>query len=550
MAEFPALPSPSEGVKSLSIETFLEALDGPAQQGRADLAELRPRVLTIDVRSPAEFEAGHIPGARNVPLFDDEARALVGTDFKRKGRYEAIRRGLQLAGPNFANFLDAVQEFGAKPGSRLLVYCWRGGMRSGSMAWLFSLCGFEVQTLQGGYRSYRRWCKTMVGANASPPAPILVLGGCTGVGKTAILQELRAVDEQILDLEGLAKHRGSAFGAMIEPQPTNEAFENILAFAVRRVCPKKPLWIEHEGRHVGKASVPFGVLSWVTDAPQGALVMLSMGKDLRVRRLVDDYCSADVNVEESREKLKICITGLSKRLGGQRVKDAHRLLDEDQWHEVAAMMLDYYDKLYEKWAAESCCSKRIDVECPSIDAIDNAQRTLKAIRDLPRDENLKLDPAPSKPSETTETREALYSGQCHCGEIKINCYSAARAVSYCHCSVCRQLSGSPFSCQALFDAEEVQMLLEPGANLTSLQTSKGVERMRCASCMAPVRGLVLGGKVAAIPLGLLCSWRTGTESPLRPMHHLYYANRVMDLRDGLPKYVGPLRSPKLPESEW
>jgi len=195
-------------------------------------------------------------------------------------------------------------------------------------------------------------------------------------------------------------------------------------------------------------------------------------------------------------------------------------------------------------------SKTSSLRGPSIDAIDNAQRTLKAIRDLPRDENLKLDPAPSKPSETTETREALYSGQCHCGEIKINCYSAARAVSYCHCSVCRQLSGSPFSCQALFDAEEVQMLLEPGANLTSLQTSKGVERMRCASCMAPVRGLVLGGKVAAIPLGLLCSWRTGTESPLRPMHHLYYANRVMDLRDGLPKYVGPLRSPKLPESEW
>ena len=221
-------------------------------------------------------------------------------------------------------------------------------------------------------------------------------------------------------------HRSARHVSLHSPQVHSalraaQAFENILAFAVRRVCPKKPLWIEHEGRHVGKvgctnlnlcllrlsklkfptfcalqASVPFGVLSWVTDAPQGlaweqiettgvnvfhllsgALVMLSMGKDLRVRRLVDDYCSADGNVEESREKLKICtwssryfdifdiisiisiistfhefadfvrhrgfgswgITGLSKRLGGQRVKDAHRLLDEDQWHEAGFFLL-------------------------------------------------------------------------------------------------------------------------------------------------------------------------------------------------------------------
>eukprot|EP00913_Durusdinium_trenchii_P015924 g14965.t1 len=148
---------------------------------QTDLTENRPRLLTIDVR------------AVNIPLFDNESRAVVGTDFKRKGRYEAIRKGLQLAGPNF--------EHGAKHGSRLLVYCWRGGMRSGSMAWLFSLSGYEVQTLQGGYRSYRRWCKKMVGPDAIPPAPVMVLGGCTGVGKTAILHELRARGKQILDLE-------------------------------------------------------------------------------------------------------------------------------------------------------------------------------------------------------------------------------------------------------------------------------------------------------------------------------------------------------------
>eukprot|EP00435_Cladocopium_sp_Y103_P024464 s2604_g6.t1 len=457
--------------------------------------------------------SGSAVGAVNVPLFDDEARALVGTDFKRKGRYEAIYRGLQLAGPKFADFLDAVQEMGgwslehgAKPGGHLLVYCWRGGMRSGSMAWLFSLCGFQVSTLQGGYRSYRRWCKTVVGdASLAPPAPVLVLGGCTGVGKTAILHQLRKVGQQILDLEGLAKHRGSAFGATAEPQPSNEAFENILAFAVRR------------------ASLPLGILSWITNANSGALVMLSMSKELRVRRLVDDYCNGPQNLS-SVEQLKSSINLLAKRLGGQRVKDALRLLDEGR---------------------------------PSIDAIDNARRVLKAIQEeLPPSELASpASPLASLPSQSQ--MPPRYEGQCHCGEVKVLCYDDARAVSYCHCSICRRLSGAPFSCQALFTAAEVELSLEPGANITSLQTSKGqsflgfpsVERTRCASCLAPVRGLLLGGKVAAVPLGLLCSWR-GTDSPLRPMHHLYYANRVMDLRDGLPKYVGPLRSPMLPESEW
>lgn len=548
MADFPALPSPaSEGVIALPIEAFLEALDGPAQQGPRDLAELKPLLLTIDVRSPAEFEAGHIPGAVNVPLFDDEARALVGTDFKRKGRYEAIHRGLQLAGPKFADFLDTLQEHGAKAGGHLLVYCWRGGMRSGSMAWLFTLCGFKVNTLQGGYRSYRRWCKTVVGdANLAPPAPVLVLGGCTGVGKTAILHELRKVDQQILDLEGLAKHRGSAFGATSESQPSNEAFENILAFVVRRVTPTKPLWIEHEGKHVGKASLPLGILSWITTT--GTLVMLTMSKELRVRRLVDDYCN-DQNLSkvEQLEQLKNSVNLLSKRLGGQRVKDALRLLDEGNWSEVAGMMLEYYDKLYEKWASQSSCAK-IHVDCPSIDAIDNARRVLKAMEQSLSSFATASPPeaspaaASATPSAPTATKPR-YEGRCHCGEVKVLCYDDARAVSYCHCSICRRLSGAPFSCQALFAAAEVQLSMEPGANLTSLQTSKGVERTRCASCLAPVRGLLLGGKVAAVPLALLCSWR-------RPMHHLYYANRVMDLRDGLPKYVGPLRSPMLPESEW
>ena len=556
MAEFPALPFPSEGIKSLSIEKFLELLDGVPQQGRADLAELQsPRLLTIDVRSPAEFQEGHVPGAINIPLFDNETRALVGTDFKRKGRYEAIRKGLQLAGPNFARFLDILEENGAKPGNHLLVYCWRGGMRSGSMAWLFSLCGYQVQILQGGYRSYRRWCKTLVGSDAAAPAPVMVLAGCTGVGKTAILHELRRRGEQVLDLEGLAKHRGSAFGGTGEVQPSNEAYENILAFAVRRVDPKKALWIEHEEKHVGKAVVPVGIVSWVSQATGGAMLVISMPKELRVQRLVEDYCrDAQAAQEQKREQLKECISGgLAKRLGGQRVKDALRLLDESRWDEVASMMLDYYDKLYEKWASQSRCLQRINVDCPTLEAAENADRVLKAVEGfVPRPQEHQTEkPTSSDQTDQTEVLEGITAqGSCHCGEVEIICRGAAQAVSYCHCSICRRLSGSAFSCQALFNSAQVELKLQPGANLTSLRTSKGVERSRCTSCMAPVRGL-LGGKVAAIPLGLLCSWReTDGHSALRPMHHLYYANRVMDVRDGLPKYVGSLRTAKFSETEW
>ncbi|CAJ1453542.1 unnamed protein product [Effrenium voratum] len=543
--EFPALPSPALDSVPLSIEAFLATMD---------------TTLTVDVRSPAEFEVGHIPGAVNLPLFDDEARAVVGTDFKRKGRYEAIRKGLQLAGPNFAQFLDALQEQGAKPGSRLLVYCWRGGMRSGSMGWLFSLCGYQVQTLHGGYRSFRRWCKTMVGENAAPPASVIVLGGCTGVGKTAILHELRARGEQVLDLEGLANHRGSAFGAVGQaPQPSNEAYENHLAFQVRRVSSEKPLWIEHESRHVGKVLVPFGIQSWVSCAPKGAMVVVSMRKELRVSRLVEDYCGQDC-----REQLKECISsGLAKRLGGQRVKEALKMLDEDRWSEVASMMLEYYDKLYERWADESL-SARINVECPTEDAAANAERVLQAVRDLAPHRTIGLAkkktvlkekekgntrqqhraPSSSASSALEEVKSSPVSGHrgaCFCGEVQVHCTGEPKAVSYCHCSICRRLSGAPFSSQAIFPAEQVELTLQPGASLSSLRTSKGVERSRCTSCMAPVRGLLLGGKMAAVPLSLE-DWR--------PMHHLHYGDRVMDVRDGLPKYLGAFRSSLLAESEW
>jgi tRNA 2-selenouridine synthase len=171
-------------------------------------------------------------------------------------------------------------------------YCWRGGMRSASTGWLLSLCGFDARVLDGGYRSYRRWCTALVGDPATPPPTrVVVLGGCTGSGKTDVLSALSARGEQVIDLEGLANHRGSAFGSVgQQPQPSNEAYENEIALAVRRASPDRPLWLEHEGQHVGCCSVPHAVQTWVRCASRGVFVVMGMPRELRALRLVEDYC--------------------------------------------------------------------------------------------------------------------------------------------------------------------------------------------------------------------------------------------------------------------
>mmetsp|Transcript_5854 Transcript_5854/g.11259 ORF Transcript_5854/g.11259 Transcript_5854/m.11259 type:complete len:595 (+) Transcript_5854:81-1865(+) len=571
MDEFPPLPV-AAGASQLCIDAFLAALHGSPGCGpptSANLAEFNPRLPAFDVRSPSEFALGHIPGALNLPLFGDEERAVVGTTYKKKGRFAAILTGLGFVGPKFVSLIQRLEELNIVPGDRVLVYCWRGGMRSGSVGWLLSLCGFQVHTLEGGYRSYRRWCKSVVAEDhLSQPAPIMVLGGCTGSGKTAVLQELAKHGEQVLDLEGLANHRGSAFGSMGLPdQPSNEAYENVLALAIRQADRCRRLWLEHEGRHIGRCNVPRAICKWVLTAPGGAFVVMEMSKELRVKRLVEDYCNEEsLMAEDWVEKLKECVSlGLAKKLGGQRVKDALKLLDEGHWDQVAGMMIEYYDKLYKKWEAESQSSNVLRVDCPTSDAQRNAEVILQALRRLAEGEGdsqcssagavpatqerphepeveaagcIELDNALA----TGENNELKFQGACHCGEVRVTATGEPRSVSYCHCSICRRLSGAPFSCQALYPAEQVELHLEvPGAQIQSLQTSRGVERSRCASCLAPVRASIFGGKLNTVPLGLIATWKqhtNGKDNPMKPRHHLYYKDRVMDVCDGLPKYAG------------
>ncbi|HLG04366.1 MAG TPA: tRNA 2-selenouridine(34) synthase MnmH, partial [Bacteroidia bacterium] len=193
----------------------------------------------IDVRSPGEFAHGHIPGAINLPLFSDEERAKVGTVYKKDGREQAILLGFELVGPKMADFSRKGMELAVA--KRILVHCWRGGMRSGVVAWVFETVGLEVFTLQKGYKAYRNF----VLKEFEKPLNLRIVGGETGTGKTEILHALRKKGEQVIDLEAIAAHRGSAFGALGQPaQPTSEQFENDLHHAISELDPAKIIWIE------------------------------------------------------------------------------------------------------------------------------------------------------------------------------------------------------------------------------------------------------------------------------------------------------------------
>jgi len=207
--------------------------------------------LLLDARSPKEYKHAHIPGAVNVPLLNDAQREKVGITYKKEGRDAAVLKGFELVGPHFADIIRHVRSLGE--GKAIYVYCWRGGMRSGILAWLLSTAGFRVYRLEEGYKSYR----ALVLETLKVPRNIIILGGKTGSGKTELLAELSHLGEQIIDLEKLANHKGSSFGALgQEPQPSNEQFENLLFTCLENLKNDQVIWLENESRSIGSVKIP------------------------------------------------------------------------------------------------------------------------------------------------------------------------------------------------------------------------------------------------------------------------------------------------------
>jgi tRNA 2-selenouridine synthase len=332
----------------------------------SDFLSMSQGHLTIDVRSPKEFDKGHIPHAINLPLFDDEERAKIGTIYKKTGRNEAVEAGLEIVGPRMAAFVRFVKPL--VQDNKIFVHCWRGGMRSGSMAWLFDMVGYEVYTLKSGYKAYRH----LVIEDLGKPTNYIILGGRTGSGKTAVLHHLRQSGEQIIDLENLANHKGSSFGALGEaPQPTTEYFENLLHLELSKLDPRKPIWLEDESKNIGKCIITNELWAHMLQSP---IRVIDIPLEMRVKRLVKDYG------EMPKEGLEEAIRRIERRLGNEAMKEALANLTAGHLAEVARITLRYYDKAYDHGLASKVAKDLIYL---SFESDDISEITNKLIANKP-----------------------------------------------------------------------------------------------------------------------------------------------------------------------
>ena len=284
-------------------------------------------------------------------MFSDEERKVVGTTYKQTGREEAIKIGLDYFAPKMRKMVEEVEMVINKKSAsnngekvnhanrKVSVYCWRGGMRSAAVAWLLDLYGFKVTVLAGGYKSFRNY----ILESFQYPYNFQILGGYTGSGKTEVLLEMRRLGSAIADLEGIASHKGSAFGNInMPPQPTQEMFENILGMELKELIEKDPLqqiWIEDESQRIGNINIPNRLWDRMRNAP---ISFLDIPFEARLTHIIEEYGKLD------RERLKDAIGRISKRLGPLETKTALEHLENNNIEDCFSILLKYYDKRYLK----------------------------------------------------------------------------------------------------------------------------------------------------------------------------------------------------------
>ena len=319
----------------------------------------------LDVRTPAEFEKGHIPGAKNLPLFSDEERAEVGTLYKQVSPEKAFLRGLDLAGAKMSWYVK--EAFRLAPGRKAAVHCWRGGKRSSSLATLLAFSGFEVEVLEGGYKAYRNHVLGQFGERKSR---FIVLGGKTGSGKTEVLSHLAQLGEQVIDLEALANHKGSAFGALGEaPQPTVEQFENDIFERFDLMNNNQRIWVENESRSIGKLFIPQGLWEQMKSS---TLFYLDVPFEVRIERLIVDYASYP------KEELEQSLLKIERRMGGQQVKEALEAFTRHDLQKATGIALSYYDKTYSHATGQGNFSNIIEFPLDKMDAPAVAKQLIES----------------------------------------------------------------------------------------------------------------------------------------------------------------------------
>jgi tRNA 2-selenouridine synthase len=321
--------------------------------------------ILLDVRSPAEFEHAHIPGAHSLPLFDNEQRAIVGTTYKKQSRENAIKIALPFFGNKMKEMVERVEaiikDYEQKNKIKPFVYihCWRGGMRSAAVAWLLDLYGFKVIQLQGGYKAYRNWVIEQFNYDYK----LNVLGGYTGSGKTETLHELAANGTAMIDLEGLAKHKGSSFGALGQgAQPSQEMFENLLATSLYKLSTKhENIWVEDESQRIGTVMIPSSFFAQIRNS---SCYFMCIPFEERLAFIVEQYGHFD--------KLSLIEASLriQKRLGGLETKNTINAIESGDIKEAFSILLKYYDKWYNKFSKATNNKEKNEAYIKSIKYLD------------------------------------------------------------------------------------------------------------------------------------------------------------------------------------
>jgi len=372
-------------VQKITIEEFLK------------LARQYP---VLDVRSPGEYTHAHIPIAHSLPLFTDEERKQVGTAYKQQSREVAIKIGLDYFGVKMKTMVEQTETIDADfnksgiamnvpvppsggGGGCVLVHCWRGGMRSAAVAWLLDMYGFKVYVLTGGYKAYRKW----VLAQFEKDYNFNIIGGYTGSGKTLLIHELIKENKTVIDLEGLANHKGSAFGTIEnKSQPGQEMFENSLAEALFDTGYKIPdesvqnqassiqfpascIYVEDESQRIGNLQIPMPLWRTMRKAP---VFFMDIPFEERLEYITEEYG------KQSKHYLKDAILRIQKRLGGLETKNAVNFLEEDNFKESFRILLTYYDKWYHKglYNRENISSLLNKIPCTVVDTQTNTQKLL------------------------------------------------------------------------------------------------------------------------------------------------------------------------------
>ena len=327
----------------------------------------------IDVRSPGEYYKGNLPNSINIPLFDNEERSIIGTLYKNNGRDKAVIKGLEFLANKIDkivnNLIEALNLYKSNNNSKLVeptikIYCARGGMRSLSISWLLEKYNLKNVTLKGGYKTYRKW--TLDSFNKD--WKLIVIGGKTGTGKTKLLKLLDENNYQVIDLEGLACHRGSTFGGIgMNEQPSNEQFENLIAEKLKDFRKNYKIFVEAESANIGKCKIPHEFFKQMKKAER---IEIIKSESNRLEELIKTY-----SILEEKDLIDAVIR-IKKRLGPQRTKIAIESIRNKDWEKVCKSVLEYYDKCYEHEKIGKNDLKKINMT----DIFDN-QLALKLFKD-------------------------------------------------------------------------------------------------------------------------------------------------------------------------